>query len=142
MKEREERSRAGDTVILTCHWRKSKDVPRHTKPSPDQPPTRNPISGQKHSLITARQRKMGSLHKGQVLAFSPKTSSSIFIVLNIGVCCFFFSLKYVYTHTWLQRISDHNIITKRTNRKRKHKTLKLLHLGLHAITSLFIIKCN
>lgn len=35
MKEREERSRAGDTVILTCHWRKSKDVPPYqTKPWP------------------------------------------------------------------------------------------------------------
>ena len=49
----------------------------------------------------------------------PQNSSSISIVLNID---HFFSLKYVYTHTWLQRISDHNIITKETKKKRKRKT--------------------
>lgn len=60
--------------------------------------------------------------------------------------CIFFSLKYVYTHIWLQRISDHNIITKMNKqneqKKENHNNINLVHLGLHAITSLFIIKCN
>lgn len=55
MKEREERSRAGDTLFLTCHfWRKSKEIP----PSGISRPARHWFEKQKKNKT--KKKNLGS----------------------------------------------------------------------------------
>lgn len=73
-----------------------------------QAPTPNPpLYLAKRGLMTT-SRPMSELHRSRVPAFSPKTAASLSFLNKDNLL----SLKYVYTHTWLQRIGDHNIIAK------------------------------
>lgn len=89
---------------------------RCTEPSPDLWPA-TPFWANRGLIMTPVGRR-GPVARGSGSRPLPPEQQQHFIVAKVPfffshpfVCFFCFPLKYVYTHTWLQRISDHNIIT-------------------------------
>lgn len=117
-------NRGAELVIQYSHLplEEEQGCPRHIRLSPDP----WPATPQRSLIMTRRQMRELRKKTIQVPIFSHQNSSSIFISFNF----FFSSLKYVNTHTWLQHISEHNIIRKIINKKRKMKAFKIFTSGV------------
>lgn len=123
-------NRGAELVIQYSHLplEEEQGCPRHTRLSPDPWP-----ATLQRSLIMTRwqMRELRRKKEKQKRFKSPSSPTKTAAASSFRSTFFFFAqIQYVNTHTWLQHISERNIIRKIIDKKKKMKAFKIVTSGV------------